>query len=377
MIRENVVNIEKKLQEIYTDISVPESKYEDAKRSYDAVGEWLAGENSKLKKYNPKIYAQGSFAFGTAIKPQSGCEYDVDLVCLLEGTCDDFSQEELKNLIGERLKENGTYSKLLDPKDGGRRCWTLKYADSSKFHMDILPAIPVSLNNYNELKYLAGSINQAICITDKEHKDYKIISNDWLKSNPQGYITWFKNEMRQKMMKNQRTLLAANESVDDFPLYKRKTVLQKAISLLKHHRDINWGNDDDKPISIIITTLATKAYNGEDNLFDALKNICANMHKYIEIKNGVYFVENPTIKEENFADKWQETPRKAQVFFSWLKSLNNLFEELLKEGVNISETLETAYKINKIKYQDRVIIAPKKKIEMSDPIKPWRNNEVF
>lgn len=340
MITRQKIDIEKKLREIVDEIAVPEGKYEEAKTSYEAIGEWLASNNSNLQQYKPKIYPQGSFAFGTAIKPSHGCDYDVDAVCLLQASKHNFTQEELKNLVGGRLKEHGTYSRMLEPKDGRRRCWTLEYSDKSRFHIDILPAIPFDVMNFSESAYINGLLNQTICITDKLHRDYKILSNDWHTSNPQGYINWFFNEMRQKMQKNARVEFAANESVEDLPLYKRKTVLQMAIQLLKYHRDINWRNDDDKPISIIITTLATKAYNGEDNLYDALVNICKTMPDYIENRNDTYWVGNPVNENENFADKWKETPRKAQVFFQWLFSLNTLLNNLLDEHIDFSEALE-------------------------------------
>ncbi len=146
-----------------------------------------------------------------------------------------------------------------------------------------------------------------------------------------------------------------------------------AIQLLKYHRDINWRNDDDKPISIIITTLATKAYNGEDNLYDALVNICKTMPDYIENRNDTYWVGNPVNENENFADKWKETPRKAQVFFQWLFSLNTLLNNLLDEHIDFSEALDVAYGRNQETSCNNInIVLPKKVVHMTDPIKPWR-----
>ena len=55
--------------------------------------------------------------------------------------------------------------------------------------------------------------------------------------------------------------------VEDVPEYQVKTPLQQGIQILKRHRDIMFVEDpDDKPISIIITTLAAHAYNNESYL---------------------------------------------------------------------------------------------------------------
>lgn len=51
------------------------------------------------------------------------------------------------------------------------------------------------------------------------------------------------------------------ESVRAVPKYQsNKTPLQRAVQILKRHRDIMFAGDEDKPVSIIITTLAAKAY---------------------------------------------------------------------------------------------------------------------
>jgi hypothetical protein len=86
-----------------------------------------------------------------------------------------------------------------------------------------------------------------------------------------------------------------------------------------------FDGDDDKPISIIITTLAAKAYNGEDNLYDALLRIVSQMPTFIEerIVNGrrVKFIPNPVDNAENFADKWVNEPRKEEMFYKWVDAV--------------------------------------------------------
>lgn len=103
-----------------------------------------------------------------------------------------------------------------------------------------------------------------------------------------------------------------------FPITKSKTPLQRSIQLLKRHRDSLFQEDDHKPISAIITTLAAHAYDGEGTLTSALRTILRNMDRYIEERNGVKWVQNPVNPHENFADKWPESPAKQEKFYTWL-----------------------------------------------------------
>lgn len=362
-----IEEVNKALEELVQEISVPDAKYEEARDSYEAVGNWLSADDSNISKYEPQIYPQGSFALGTAVKPINGNDYDVDAVCLLQANPENITQKDLKELVGNRLKSHTTYNDMLDPKDGGRRCWTLKYADSRNFHIDILPAIPDGSIQFDYSTYRNNIDNQKILITDNTSANYGLISKDWNKSNPQGYVSWFQQEMEEKIKIRSRGIFNASEAVETMPVYKRKTTLQKVVQLLKKHRDMHYGTNEDKPISIIITTLATKAYNGEDNLIEALQNITQNMGRFIERKaDGEYWVQNPVRFEENFADKWKECPTKSIIFFEWLNQVKHIVSDLLDENKNVIDTIEFAYGNSK---QDVEINYPtvKKSQYMSNP----------
>lgn len=104
------------LSNLAEEVDVPESKYNEAKNRYEAVGRWLNQEDSALAIYAPEIYPQGSFALGTVVRPIAGDDYDIDAVCLLQCDQGQISQQELKKTVGDRLKESKMYKKLLDPK---------------------------------------------------------------------------------------------------------------------------------------------------------------------------------------------------------------------------------------------------------------------
>lgn len=319
------------LNNLAEELDVPPSMYREAKQHYDAVGSWLGEGDSVLKFYDPVIYPQGSFALGTAVKPLGDEEYDVDAVCLLQLSRDLVTQRQLKDLVGNRLKHpQSRYKHMLDPIDGGRRCWTIKYADASKFHMDVLPAIP---DNYDRLVALGVPLKwaeTAICLTDR--KTWSNPNPEWPRSNPKGYISWFKNRMQVSLEEAKRfRAMELRAQVDEIEDYDVRTPLQRLIQILKRHRDVRFSGEEDKPISIIITTLAALAYNNETDLAGAVLDVVPRMRSYIETNGGVWRIPNPVNPEENFADKWNEEPRKAQLFLFWLDELEQDYRKLLTD----------------------------------------------
>lgn len=312
------------LRRISDEISITTSMIDKATNSYEAVGRWI-GDGVD---FDVTIFPQGSMSLGTAIKPISDKDdYDIDLVCLLENGYK-LDAKAIKNIVGDRLKENDIYRKKIELEGEGKRCWKMKY---DEFHMDILPCVPANIYygpNSNEIR-LTHKIDNSLYI-DKF-------------SNPTGYRKWFENRMMEILQKEKRVYASANNvRIDDVPTYKVKTPLQIAIQLLKRHRDIMFkDNPDIAPISIIITTLAAKAYNGEANIYDALKNILIDMSNYIEIKNGITWIQNPVMPLENFADKWQSNPSLKDSFYEWLSKARSelVFKPLKVSGLDSLGTL--------------------------------------
>ena len=360
-------------------LDISEAQYEAAVKHYEAVGDWLNKDDSPIAKYEPQIYPQGSFRLGTMIKPVKDAEqYDIDLVCELKALKkEDVSQKQLKDMVGDRLKENERYRKMLKE---GKRCWTLQYADSACFHMDILPAIPDDDINGIAREIGANLAESAILITDRE-------LYHWQHSNPKGYAEWFKERMKVQF-NEQRMLLAESirADVEDVPEYKVKTPLQRSIQILKRHRDIRFADDqDDKPISIIITTLAAHAYDNEADLLEALQNIITKMPGLIERdERGNALVTNPVNPLENFADKWKKHPELEIEFRRWIQQVRADLDAALQVG-NISDMIEEL----KPRFGDRIVneaasrafpdhsgsakavasVAPS--ISITKPSKPW------
>lgn len=344
---------EKILLALGESLDISETQYNALVQSYGAVGKFLQGD-LELSVYDPLVSPQGSLRLGTIIQPiNEDDDMDVDLVFRLKEKSPEWTPKTLKDKVGARLKSSPRYSKMLD--DEGKRCWTLLYRQDSdnmkeRYHMDILPS--VANKDYEEqmrrvlmeafdLKKL-DSIS--IRITDKEREGYITQTDikDWLKSNPDGYAIWFAN--RCKLRVSTRQLLTE----DIIPIGKynpNKTPLQRIVQILKRHRDIRFNHNDKKPISIIITTLAAQAYQGESNILEGLVTVVNHMRDYItRDENGNDKVANPLNPDENYAEKWIKDSERRDNFYKWLEAVQNDLKAILSsKGTAIWKTMDKPF----------------------------------
>ena len=333
----NLKRFSQLLESIAKALDISDGHYQQAVQRYESIGKWLERDESKIACYNPETSPQGSFALGTVTRPILNVEeYDLDLVSELNLKKDEITQEVLKNLVGYEIRSYACANNMNSPAKEGRRCWTLNYADGAQFHMDILPAIP-DIESFKELLESQGYAlstwaDSAIAITDKTLPNYSCIDPDWPRSNPKGYAAWFRSRMEIEFNARREFLAESMQArVDEVPEYRIKTPLQQSIQILKRHRDIMFVDDpDDKPISIIITTLAGHAYNNESDLLDALQNLVKGMPRYILRINGRTWIPNPVNPLENFADKWQEHPQREENFYKWLGQMQQDLDKALE-----------------------------------------------
>lgn len=333
----HVNTIEAFLEALVQQLEVPDHRYEQAQTSYTSLGEWLHRPESTVRKYDPQVYCQGSFRLGTAIRPHTDAEeYDVDSVVEFRSlTKRDKTQQELKAMLGIEIKAYHDAKGMVKPVREGNRCWIMDYADGAQFHMDVVPAVPNSEQQRNllEARMLdARWASTAISITDRREPNYRILSEDWPRSNPKGYSSWFASRQAPVFERRKRAILETMQkqrlraSVEDLPDFKVKTPLQSAIMILKRHRDNMFArNLDLRPISIIITTLAAHAYENQDTISGALFTILDRMDQFIVHDGRNYIIANPTDPYENFADKWEREPEKADAFFDWLRQARTDF----------------------------------------------------
>ncbi|MFK4304702.1 hypothetical protein ABH892_004869 [Paenibacillus sp. RC254] len=384
------------LKEMIESLDLPESAYDRAIKRYEDLGEWFNRDESSLKDNEVHIFPQGSFMLGTTIRPlNEEEEYDLDLACKLRArvTKRSHSQESLKKLIGHELEAYRKARNIKEELITKHRCWRLEYQDDISFHMDIVPCIPEedteqkilleSMVNSGLDRIVAQRASQfSVAITDDRHQSYNKICDDWNISNPEGYGKWFEHRMKS----TDEQILMEKAQVDRVPAHSRKTPLQRCIQILKRHRDKLFGDNESKPISIIITTLAARAYNGEKDLVTALNNILATMANHINANTPR--VPNPVNPAEDFADRWNmpecQHLNLEQNFKSWLyqaqidlthitSTSDTTFiaeQAQLKFALNINEDkLAKSMGVNK----ELMATVSSKQHIINDPPKPWIN----
>jgi len=175
--------------------------------------------------------------------------------------------------------------------------------------------------------------------------------------------------------------------VDDLPARKWKSPLQLCVQILKRHRDVMFAdNPDGKPISIIITTLAGKAYQGEQEIDDALKRILTDMDAYINKVSPR--VPNPVHPSEDFADKWGDTKYQQHNleanFRQWLAQARQDFKviESTQDANSLVEQIQAKFASaldaddleKRLGFTAAPAIVTSKKYSITEaPAKPWKN----
>ena len=380
------------LEEMIELLDVPKSYYELAAKRYQAVAEHLSRKESAVYHMSPDVYLQGSFRYGTVIRPLFKSDlYDLDMVCQIKASKSKYTQMQIKRLIGGEIKSYAKQNNFKEPAKEKKRCWRLDYADDVSFHMDILPAIQEDPQTiallYQAIKASGQDVDPAlakfaIAITDNEHPDYRTITQLWPSSNARGIASWFEGRMKTAAMPIIEDLVRNKvyASIEDVPPYEWKTPLQRAIQLFKRHRDVMFkGKPKLKPISMILTTLSAHAYEGESNIADCVDTILHNMKNYVN--RVAPWVINPVNPAEDFAEKWED-PRLRESFEAWYANACRDFQEIFKSSNgNLKTVLKRGFDIEYSSLKRSLGVAtaavpsihiPKPKpVHITTPTRPW------
>lgn len=331
-------------------LDISPTLYNNAVEKYQALGNFLNDNGLEAE-----IYPQGSFAFGTVVRPSakdSSANYDLDFICQVTGTRDDYTPSELRDKVENVLKSSKTYADRLKVDD---TCFTIEYADVGEigFSIDIVPAADES----DETKQRLICKSSAPALIDTSISIPKCSSERrflWITNNPKGLRKWFddinapflassKKAERMRIFAENNALY---ESVEEIPDELERSALQRVIQILKCHRNNYYASlkdgDEIKPISAIISVTVTKISEHFDpgcTVFELLNYVFSELaiygeHQHITQKDfsqrygvrtvfsrpaGKWYIENPANPEDNLADQWNIDARIPSKFFQWIR----------------------------------------------------------
>jgi hypothetical protein len=291
------------------DVDLPDELYQRALGAYDGLSSALARDLGDVGEW--RIYTQGSIRLGTVVRPAPADDFDLDAVAQLEAEQDDIAQADLKALVGGSLKRylgsDDAEQLGVTRLDEWDRCWTLSYAN--QFHFDMLPAVT------DPEAHPTG-----IWVPDRK-------LNFWQPGDPIGFAEWFFARMRAEFDRRRVELAKqASVQVDEVPSWQVRTALQRAIQVLKLHRNQFFAKQLDlRPSSIIVTTTAAQSYNGTASVVDTLMNAAQSMAGQILRDGGRYVVPNPVRSDENFAESWDDAD--VRRFVEWLDDVQRTVDE--------------------------------------------------
>lgn len=375
------------LEQIARDLDIPPYKYKEAMERFDAIKRHLQKGSYPRSTSPPTVYLQGSFRYGTVVRPlRDGKEagYDIDMVCEVIRRKEYDDPKSLKDDVGAEVKGYAAQTGLGKPKNK-RRCWVLDYepdTDGISVHVDIIPSVPDGANGLATTRRNMGQgsagpryADTAIAITNRDDGEIPP-QYSWRSSNPNAYARWFTEICQtgyvRDIARSQKRILFESsrgrqgfyQREEDIPDELVRTPLQRAIQIMKRHRDLRFSNRRDeihKPIAIIVTTLAARLYQGRaaelTTTRSTLQYLVDRLSEHVGLVEGnplredvatmrliqrvgdTWYIPNPVNphspgdpadKGENFADRWHEDDHaKARAFFRWVAWLRQDIDDLL------------------------------------------------
>ena len=259
-------------QTLHRRITPSDEQFDEQTERWNELADFLRPELRTASGYTTRTWLQGSYKFGTQIRPvRASEEFDIDLGFYFEwdGKPDDgdHGPKTLKSFVQDKLKkyakDNDAVVSVATPKP---RCARIRY--KNKFHIDV----PVYHLSEAEVRNLATE------------------NDEWEDSDPKAIYLWFK---------------------DSFTDAKRVKV-RRIIRYLKAWSALKFSDLKKRPSSILITILAAEAaishgasLLGDDD--DALADVVGAIVKRI---NNSREVKNPKNKNEDIGgryddDQWQ------------------------------------------------------------------------
>lgn len=310
-------------------ITVKQNVIDEASAAYNDIANRLASKlNWPLSAI--KIFPQGSASTKTLIRTIGNRKFDIDAVCEV-----DISKIEARDPMAF-FDAFGTALDGLNAEQK-KRCWNINFVDKP-FYLEFTPSVPLlsipltgrQMHGLNNAEF--EFVSTALAVVDTP-------SANWKTSNPAGIRDWVNRASERRIVLEPVTEAYDSVRATVEPVVRQSVeveeTLRVAIRLFKRHRDIcvhrNYLTADAQPISIILVTLLTTCYEGLADLVDdgarppfshvvdaliALAELLPDMIPYYP--NSGYHLANPTVVDENFAERWNtDEGERAEAFRTW------------------------------------------------------------
>jgi hypothetical protein len=301
-----------------------------AEDAYNEVAQILV-EKLRWPTDSISILPQGSASTKTLIRSPFGEKFDIDAVCQVEiSRTNAINPMEFFQAVGKALEKLEAKAK--------KRCWNIPFP-KRPFYLEFTPSVPLSKIPQSLLETMAPRYR-----VNQEYRDTALAVVDtptecWKTSNPAGMTKWVDDTAKRNLIRQFVMAVAALDSAkaDVAPVPDQNVeitdTLRVAIRLFKRHRDMCVKRGvilaDDKPISIIIVTLLTQCYEGFADLgrtyshpVELLLELASLMPHLVLKLEGQYWVGNPTVEGENFAEKWNnDNGKRCRAFDAWCSKL--------------------------------------------------------
>jgi hypothetical protein len=344
------------------EISLSEAQYEKINDRYSQLEKILSASDNPLLA-EAHIFVQGSMRLKTTIKPIPGAPADLDTIdadaIIWLPHAQGAGAKEVLEAIEQRFRKAPAFKKKLS-----------NYVVASGSFM------PTKIQVSTSMSRLPARSTEMAKQTARVSWRFRIGSQGGkqaaLSLTRIGCRLLLPKKSLESLVvaKSQRMLDAATQ--DPLPHYQDyidQDPLRATIKLLKRHRDewaIKTRSADTRPISAVITTLATHAYldvvkeSQSKPLapLDAILEIVRRMPQHIAHRGSDCYVCNPADNGENFAEKWNrpgEGQGYRQAFAKWhadasasvslgLESFesNDSFAEAVKKNFGIAPAFITA-----------------------------------
>jgi hypothetical protein len=317
------------LKEANDHITVPIEEVEKAKKAYEDVASYLM-QKLGWPREAVRVLPQGSASTQTLIRSPDNSKFDIDAVCAVDlARIGYIGPMEFFEKIGASLERFEPTAK--------KRCWNIPFS-GEPFYLEFTPSVPMD--------QVPAQVREAITASFIPTRDYSDTalavvdcpSRNWKPSNPEGIAKWVNDAACLRLVREVLVASFADAKAASIAPVPEQDVdiadtLRVAIRLFKRHRDMcvrrNKIEKDYQPISIIIVTLLTSCYMGlahNERSFDhalrVLMELAELLPGMVVEKNGRYYVDNPTVEGENFAERWNgDGGERYNAFILWCEML--------------------------------------------------------